>query len=334
MTLGRTLFAIDSHTAGEPTRIVVGGIPRIPGRSMAEKQEYFKSNFDYLRGALMREPRGHKDMFGALLVEPANNKADFGVLFMSCTTHNYMCGHASIGIAKVAVETGLVDVVEPVTKVTLDTPSGLVESYVGVEHNSVKSVTVRNVPSFIYKSTTIDVPEIGEIPIDIAFGGIFHAIVSSEDIRIRVKPENIQKLREAGDQIRRAVSTQIKTVHPERSYINETKDVRIYDKPMHPKADAKVVVITGEGQVDRSPCGTGTCAHMAMLFSKGKIGLNEKITHESIIGSLLEGKLIARTKVGKHDAVIPEITGNAYITGICTFILDPEDPMKYGFLVE
>ena len=332
MRFDRMITAVESHTAGEPTRVVVGGIPHIPGRTMMEKREYFQNHLEHIRKALMHEPRGHKDMAGAIITAPVSEGASFGVLFISGTTYEYMCGHGSIGVATVAVETGMVTPVEPVTKVTFDTPAGMVTGYVNVNNGTVRSVTIRNVPAFLYKSTSIDIPNAGSVPVDIAFGGNFFPIVDARNIGVKVEPKNILELRRIGTTVRRAVSEKVRIEHPENPRINEILDVRIYDKPVTPGAHARVVVITGDGeQVDRSPCGTGTCAHMAMLYSKGQLRLNEESVHESIIGTIFKGKLIGTTNVGDYQAVVPEITGSAYITGISNFTIDPNDPLKYGF---
>jgi proline racemase len=325
---------VDSHTEGEPTRVVVGGIPKVPGKTMAEKLDYFKKNFDHIRTSLMQEPRGHMAMFGALLISPANEEADFGVLFINGATYEYMCGHGSIGVATVIVETGMVEVKEPITTITLDTLAGTVKAYVHVAEGAVKSVTIRNVPSFHYKSTVIDVPGIGKTPMDISFGGNFYPIINAKDIGVKVDINNSAKLAKIGLDIRSAVNKEVKVQHPEKHYINKVKEVRIYDEATHPEAHSRNIVIFGDGQIDRSPCGTGTSAHMAVLHSKGKLKLDEESVHESVIGTIFRGKLIGTAKVGEYDAVIPEITGNAYITGFHSFVIDPKDPLKHGFRLQ
>ncbi|MGB9838973.1 proline racemase [Thermovenabulum sp.] len=334
MRFEKMIYAVDSHTMGEPTRVVIGGIPAIPGKTMAEKKEYLEKNMDHIRRALMHEPRGHRDMFGSIITSPVNPEADFGIIFMDGGGYLNMCGHGSIGAVTVAIETGMVKPVEPVTYVKLDTPAGLVEARAEVENNVVKSVTVRNVPAFLYKSDVeIDVAGIGKIKADISFGGSFFAIVDAKQLNIKVKPENVDEIIKIGMAIKKAANEQIRVQHPEKEHIKTIDLVEIYDETDNPNAHLRNVVIFGDGQADRSPCGTGTSAKMATLFAKGKLSLNQPFYYESIIGTIFKGELVAETTVGPYKAVIPEITGNAFITGFNQMVIDPEDPVKYGFLL-
>jgi len=330
----RTIVTVESHTAGEPTRIIIGGIPRVPGRNMMEQKEYFRQNLDFLRTALMQEPRGHRDMFGAFLVAPCNDEADLGVVFMDSDGYADMCGHGSLGTMTMAVETGMVEAVEPITKVNLDTPAGLVRGEVAVRNGSVESATLHNVPSFLYKSISLRVPEIGKVPVDIAFGGNFYALVSAEDIGIEIGLKNSAELTRAGVMIKETVNREIKIEHPEKPEINQVFGTRIYDgKPTHPEAQVRNFMVLGDGYVDRSPCGTGTSAHIAMLYAKEQLKLNESVVHESIIGTTFSARASAEVMVGDYQAILPEITGRAFITGMCTWAIDPADPVKYGFLL-
>jgi len=330
----RTIVTVESHTAGEPTRIVIGGIPPIPGRTMIEKKEYFKQNLDFLRTALMQEPRGHRDMFGALIVAPCNEEADLGVVFIDGDGYADMCGHGSLGTMTMAVETGMVKAVEPITKVNLDAPAGLVKGEVAVRNGSVESATLHNVPSFLYKSTSLKIPEIGEVPVDIAFGGNFYALVSAEDIGIEIDLKNSAELTRAGVMIKETINREIKIEHPEKPEINQIFGTRIYDeKPIHPEAQVRNFMVLGDGYLDRSPCGTGTSAHIAMLYAKGQLKLNESVVHESIIGTTFSAIATAEVMVGDYKAILPAITGRAFITGMSTWTIDPADPVKYGFLL-
>lgn len=334
MRFSRLIYAVDSHTMGEPTRVVIGGVPHIPGKTMAEKKEYLEKNMDHLRTALMHEPRGHRDMFGSIITSPVNPEADFGIIFMDGGGYLNMCGHGSIGAVTVAIETGIVKSAEPITYVKLDTPAGLVQARAEVKDNVVKSVTVRNVPAFLYKADAeIDVPGIGKVKTDIAFGGSFFAIADAKQFNVKIVPENIDVLIRIGMAIRRAANEQIKVQHPENEHIKAIELVEICDETENPKAHLRNVVIFGDGQADRSPCGTGTSAKMATLHAKGKLGLKEPFYYESIIGTVFKGELVEKTNVGPYEAVIPEITGNAFITGFNQFVIDPEDPAKYGFLL-
>jgi proline racemase len=334
MKFSRLILTIDVHTAGEPVRVVAGGIPPIHGRTMAEKKKYFIDNFDNVRRVLMFEPRGHKDMYGVVLTEPTREDCDFGLIFLDSSGCHDMCIHGTIGVAKVLVETGLVQPREPITEIGLDTSAGFVKVMAKVEEGAVKEVTVRNVPSFVTHSDfKVNVPEVGFITIDLAFGGNFFAIVDANDLGVKVETQNIGKLVELGVKIREAVNQGIKVEHPLNKHIKDVKLVEICDEPKDPKATYRNAVIFGLGQLDRSPCGTGTSAKIATLYSKGLLKVGEQIISESIIGTHFKGKILSEAKVGKFKAVIPEITGQAYITGFHQFLIDPIDPVKEGFLI-
>ena len=332
MRFTRTLMAIDSHTMGEPTRIVVGGVPHVPGKTMADKRAYLEEKMDHIRTSIMHEPRGHRDMFGSILTSPINDDADFGIVFMDGGGYLNMCGHGSIGAVTVAIETGIVPAVEPETNVTFDAPAGLIKARAAVEKGVVKSVTIRNVPAFLYKEdVTVDVPGLGKIKMDISFGGSFFALVDVKELGLKVCPQNVDQLVKAGMAIRDAANEQIHIEHPELKHITTIDLVEIYDQPTHPEAHYKNVVIFGDGQADRSPCGTGTSAKMAALYAKRKLALNQEFVYESIIGTLFRGRLVETAQVGEFAAVVPEITGSAYITGFNQFVIDPNDPVKHGF---
>lgn len=332
MNISRSIIAVDSHTMGEPTRVVTGGIPNIPGNSMPEKKEFLKKNMDHLRRAIMLEPRGHDDMFGSVITAPTVPEADLGIIFMDSGGYLNMCGHGTIGAATVAVETGLVKVTEPETEVVLEAPAGIVRARVEVKGGRAKSVTFRNVPAFLYdKDIEIEIRPYGKVKIDIAFGGSFFAIVKAADLGVTVCKDEIYKLVDIGVKIREQANTAVRVLHPERPHINTIDLVEISDTPSHPEAHAKNIVIFGEKSVDRSPCGTGTCAKMADLYFKGELDIGSDFVHESILGTLFTGRLVEKAKVGDYDAVVPQITGRAFITGINHFMIDDEDPLKYGF---
>lgn len=336
MILGKTIYTIDSHTAGMPTRIIVGGIPYLPGDTMTRKAEYFRDNFDYIRTALFQEPRGILRGVGALITTPANSGAQLGVIFMDSKYQLiHMCGHGSIGVVTAAIEFGMVDAVEPVTTVVLDTPAGLVTGYAKVQGGCVESVSIHNVPSFLYKSTVINIPNVGSIPVDVAFGGEFFAIVAANNIGANVDRKNASQLSELAMTIKGAANSQITVKHPQKP-VSSIDAVRICNKPTKHGTHIKNITVFEEGDkgIDRSPCGTGTSAHLAALYAKGQIKLNQEYIHESIIGTTFKGKVVSQTKVNGFDAIITEITGSAYTMGINTLILSPNDPMKNGFLIE
>jgi proline racemase len=328
----RMINAVDSHTMGEPTRIITGGVPVIPGNTMPEKKEYLEKHLDYLRTAIMLEPRGHNDMFGSIITAPTLPDADLGIIFMDGGGYLNMCGHGSIGAATVVVETGIIPMVEPYTYLTLEAPAGLVKAKVKVENQKVKEVSIQNVPSFLYmENVQVDVPELGKITFDISFGGSFFALVKSTDLDIDICPENAQKLCNVGMKILHAINASIPVQHPLLPHINTVDLVEIYGPAKNPKATLQNVVVFGEGQVDRSPCGTGTSAKIAYLYAKGHLKKDEEFVYESIVGTMFKGKVLEEVQVGEFKGVIPEITGSAYITGFNQFVIDEEDPLKYGF---
>lgn len=332
MKFSKLIFAVDSHTIGEPTRVIIAGIPNIPGNSMMEKKIYLAKELDYVRKFLMLEPRGHRDMFGSILVPPSNPLADLGVVFMDTRGYLNMCGHGVIGTVTVALEMGFISMKKKITEVILDTPTGLVKAQAKISHDRVEEVTFQGVPSFVFKTDhKILLPEIGEINIDVAFGGNFFGIVSAKDLGIKVERKNISKLISLGMILREELNKNIKVVHPENKYIDSIDLIEIYDLPTDPEANLKNCVIFGEGQVDRSPCGTGACAKLAVLYSKGKIKINEEFVYESILGTKFKGFINNETKIGNFPAIIPKITGSAYITGLQQFVIDENDPLKHGF---
>lgn len=334
MIFSRSIHAVDSHTMGEPTRIVIGGINAIPGKTMPEKKAYLEKNLDHVRTGIMLEPRGHNDMFGSILTQPCSDEADLGIIFMDGGGYLNMCGHGTIGAMTVAVETGMIPKVEPITKVVLEAPAGLVYGDVRVENGKVKSVSFNNVPAYYDRKETIDLPGYGKIEFDIAFGGSFFAILHAKQLNLKVEPKNAQKLCEVGMQIRDIINKEIKVQHPTLEHIKTVDLVEIYDEPTHPDATYKNVVVFGQGQVDRSPCGTGTSAKLATLHAKGELKEGEKFVYESIAGTLFEGEIVGKTKIGDQDAIIPRITGAAYITGFNHFVFDDEDPLVDGFILK
>jgi len=318
---------------GEPTRIVTG-VPSLKGNSMVEKKQYLVDNMDYIRTLLMHEPRGHKDMFGAIIAQPCAEGADLGVIFMDGGGYLNMCGHGTIGTVTAAIETGMIDVVEPITEVVLDTPAGLVKARATVSDGLVGEVSFVNVPSFLYKGDVeIDVPKVGKLTVDIAFGGSFFALVRAKDLNVEIVPENASQLVRLGLKIRKAVNEQIDMQHPILSRIKTCDLVEFYDESVSKEADARNVVIFGDGQIDRSPCGTGTCAKLATLYAKGEIKEGETFVYESILGTKFKGKIIDTMSLDDYNAIIPEITGSAYITGFNKIVIDERDPVKHGFIL-
>lgn len=329
----KTFLAVDSHTMGEPTRIIVQGFPCLKGKTMMERKKFLEKNYDHYRTALMLEPRGYRDMFGAVITEPISDEADLGVIFMDSGGYLNMCGHGSIGTATVAVETGLVKSVEPYTNLILETPAGIIRTKVKVKNGRAVDVSILNVPAFVYKENLkLEIEGYGKILFDISFGGSFFALVDTEKLGIEINQHNLDLLIDLGMKLRKKINESVKVSHP---YLDiKTVDlVEFYGKPDNSKANLKNVVVFGDAQVDRSPCGTGTSAKLAYLYKKGKIRIGEEFIYESITGSMFKGIPTKEVKVAGRKAIIPKITGSAYITGLNKLILNKYDPQEYGFLV-
>ncbi|MFL5862704.1 MAG: proline racemase family protein [Solirubrobacteraceae bacterium] len=328
MATGRSYEAVDSHTEGMPTRVIVGGVGELPGASMLERKLRLERDHDEIRRLLMNEPRGHGAMSGAILQQPCRADADWGVVFVEVSGYLPMCGHGTIGVATVLVETGRVPVTEPETIVRLDVPAGLVIARVQVAGGKALSVTITNVPAFVHE---LNCEAIG-ICYDMAFGGNFYAIADAGAVGLRVAPENAPALIAAGLELMAAVP---EPVHPENEAIRGCHHVIWTDAPdpAHPGADGRAATAIHPGWVDRSPCGTGTSARMAQRHARGLLALGAPFVHESIIGTRFTGRLVEETTVAGRSAVIPEITGRAWITGVGSYILDPTDPFPGGFRV-
>jgi len=325
---------IDAHTEGEPLRIILSGYPELKGKTILEKRTDAQNHHDELRKTLIWEPRGHADMYGAIIVEPDSTGADFGVIFIHNEGYSTGCGHAVIALTKVFVETGLIPMNEPETEVKMDVPSGFIKSYAKVKNGQVTGVRFENVPSFIQSlDTEVDVPGLGMIKYDLAFGGAFYAFVDVAQLDLDCKSEYQNQLIETGMKIKHAVMDSVEMVHPlelDMSFLYGTIFTGVSKDPNH---HSRNVCIFAEGEVDRSPTGTGVSARAAILHAKGEIKVGESIIIESIIGSTFSVKVVATTTFGHYDAVIPEVSGNAYITGKNTFWIDQEDPLKDGFIL-
>lgn len=334
MRFDRMISTIDTHTAGEPTRNIIGGIPYIPGKTISEKMLYMRDNLDWLRTMLMFEPRGNSVMSGAVITQPCDPNADIGVIYIEVGGYLPMCGHDTIGCATALVEAGIVAVEEPVTKLVLETPAGLVNVSVQVKDNMAKSVTFKNIPSFLYASeVTVNVPGLGEIKTDIAYGGNFYAIVEASSVGLELLPENAEEITDMGKRIRKAVNSQLEVQHPEKPFIKGLTHVEFYGPPTHPDAHVKNAVVIPPGSIDRSPCGTGTSAKIATLYAKGQLKKGEQFVHESLIGTIFRARVVDEARVGDISAVVPEVTGSAYVTGFHHFVVDPDDPLKEGYLL-
>ena len=328
------ITTIDTHTEGEPLRVITQGFPEIKGNTILERRRFVKQNYDHLRTALMWEPRGHADMYGCILTPPVTSNADFGILFLHNEGFSTMCGHGIIAVTKVAIETGLISITSPETRIQIDTPAGLVISYARIENNQVKSVYFHNVPSFVLElDAEVDVPEIGKVKYDLAFGGAFYAYVNAEDFGLVCNPENYQQLIEKGMYIKRAIMKNREIVHPFEKDLNFLYGTIFIGPPVNNNADSRNVCIFAEGEVDRCPTGTGVSARMAIHYARGEIKVGEPMVIESIIGSQFTACVKEVTSFGPYQAVIPEVEGRAFITGKHEFLIDPDDPLRNGFML-
>jgi proline racemase len=349
-----TIQTIDAHTAGEPLRLIVSGFPSVRGKTILEQREYVRKKHDALRRALMLEPRGHADMYGALLTPPEHEGSHAGVLFMHNEGYSTMCGHGVIAVTKIALERNLIVLpreADGSVRLTLDSPAGpiavsaqtVVAQGFSPAHIRVTSVAFRNVPSFVlHVSLPIRVGT-RNVNVDVAFGGAFYAIVDSEAVGIPIVPERLADLRRVGMEIKHAVEKAVKVEHPQEPQLRGIYGTIFTGQPSNESADLRNVTIFADAEVDRSPCGTGTCAVMAVLFEMGLLGRDQVFTHESIIGTRFRGRVVEEAPLSTPNSklqtpnemstIIPEIEGEAYITGENTFIIDEEDPLKYGFRI-
>jgi proline racemase len=337
-TNGGPIRVVDSHTEGMPTRVVVDGIGTITGTSMLERRATFEAELDHLRTFLMFEPRGHAAMSGAILQPPTRDDADVAVLFIEVSGCLAMCGHGTIGVATVLVDEGLVPVTEPITRVRLEVPAGLVTADVEVEGGRARAVTITNVASFVHATEVeLDVPGVGPLTVDVAYGGNFYALVPAERLGIPLEPAREQDLIRVGMAVISAADAHVAPVHPQDDRIRGIEHLVVTAPGDRRGAeldpvDGRSATVIHPGWIDRSPCGTGTSARMALLHHRGELALDTPYVHASFIGSRFEGRLVATTTVGQRAAVIPTIRGRAWISGRSEFVLDPTDPFPAGFL--
>jgi proline racemase len=353
-----SILAIDSHVGGEPARLVVGGLPPIPGQTVNDKRLYLSENLDEVRLRLTREPRGHRDMFASILTEPESDAAAFGLVYMDARRYPYLCGHATMAAVSALIELGLIEVQLPETHVVVDTPSGPWRTTARVRERPasplrqntsgddpcrepgrpagvvVDSVTIRPEVAFAYLlDQPLDVPGLGRIQVDVSFTGGFFVMVPIDQIGLELKPENAPRLASLGMSIMDAASVQLSVRHPQRPYINTIDVVEFFDSTEHANGRGKNFVVFGEGHVDRSPCGTGTCAKMALLHRRGELALGQPFVNQGLMGTTFNARVVRETSVADLPAIIPEVSGTAYLTGLHRFVLAPGDPFPEGFLL-
>lgn len=328
MRPGRILTIIDTHAVGHPARVVTAGLGPIPGRTMNDRFEYFRGNYDHLRRLVCWEPRGNEASAAPFLIAPISPEADAGVIFSEVGGYVTMCGHATIALCSALVTLGMVKVTEPETVIVLDTVAGTVRAGVRTEGTRACHVTIRNVPSFVWKAgVELDVSGVGTVVMDIVYGGNFFAIVWAPDLGVGVTPDSARRLMWLGERIRDAVNARYEIVHPENPAIRGVTLVE-FSAPAVGDADLRNAAVYPPLTIDRSPCGTGTSAKMASLWARGELELGETFCHESIIGSRYWGRLVERTQVGEYAAVVPEITGSGYVDALRYVVVEQDEMMR------
>jgi proline racemase len=346
MRLARMIQAVDAHACGEPGRVIVGGVLDVPGRTMFEKMQYLQNHADGLRKLMLREPRGYPAANCNLILRPTHPEAAAGYVIMEQTEYPGMSGTNTICVTTVLLETGMVPMREPVTELTLESPAGLIHVQAQCAGGKVQQVTFRNVPAFaVHLARPIEVPHLGTVIVDVAYGGMFYVIAEAAPFGLRLTPDEGREIVRVGEMIKAAAQEQLPVEHPTQPGFKGVTIAILTAPPTRPEAHSKnaVIVSTGQldwdrpatwtGAIDRSPCGTGTCARMATLHARGELCLNEDFHHEGILGTIFTGRLIEETVVGPYPAVIPTISGRAWITGFCNYVLEEDDPFPEGFTV-
>ncbi|HEV2616584.1 MAG TPA: proline racemase family protein [Candidatus Acidoferrales bacterium] len=346
MQFSRMISAVDAHACGEPGRVIVGGVPDVPGKTMFEKKLYLENHADGLRKLMLREPRGYPASNCNLILPPTHREADAGFVIMEQVEYPPMSGTNTICVVTVLLETGMIPVRGRTMRLKLDTPAGLIEVEAEIENSKVIRVTFQNVPSFaVHLDAPIEVQGLGTVKVDVAYGGMFYVIADAEPLGVRLVPDEGRDIVRIGEMIKAAALQQLPVAHPENPAISGITIAQLSAASANPEIHRKnaVVVSTGEldwnrpsswtGALDRSPCGTGTCAKMAALHAKGALRLHQDFIHEGILGTTFTGRLIGASRVGPYPAVIPTISGRAWITGFSQYVLEGDDPFPEGFTV-
>lgn len=328
------IASIDAHTAGEPLRVLIRGYPELPGDTILDKRQYAREHLDDLRKALIWEPRGHADMYGCIMTEPVTPDGTLGVLFLHNEGYSTMCGHGIIGLAKVALDTGMIviDGDDPVIK--MDTPAGRVTAFATRENGAVVEVAFHNVPSYVYTlDQYMQIPGLGKVRYDVAFGGAFYAFCRAEDFGLKLTPDDFRQLIEIGMQIKIAVMENLPIEHPFEPDLGFLYGTIFIGEPHSTGHHSRNVCIFANGEVDRCPTGTGVSARAAIHHARGELEINEPFIVESILGTCFTGEIVKITQFGPYQAVIPKVTGSAHITGRNEWLIDPQDPLRDGFIL-
>ena len=326
------ITTVEMHTCGEPLRIYTSGLPEIKGDTVIEKRRYFREHYDHLRRGTIWEPRGHADMYGAVITP--SRDADADVFFLHNEGYSTMCGHAIIALTKFAFETGMVTARGPAPEIVFNVPAGKVYARPLIENGQVRESSFRNVPSFVYlRDENVNVPGLGTVRFDVAYGGAFYALVDSEELGVRLAAEDYPRLIDYGRRIKRAVAANFPIEHPSEADLSVLYGTIFTGPAEQPDHHSRNVCIFAEGEVDRSPTGTGVSARAALHYAHGELALNQKIVIESNVGSVMSVQAVEVTRFGRHEAIIPEVTGTASFTGRNEFYFDPDDPFREGFIL-
>jgi len=327
-----SIKTIDMHTGGEPLRVILDGFPEVHGNNILEQRNYIRTNLDHLRTALMFEPRGHADMYGVVVTE--SDVADFGVVFMHNEGYSTMCGHATIAISKLAVESAWVEVTEPETKLLIEAPCGVLTAFVTVKNGKAGSIRFLNVPSFVVElDAEVEVRGLGKVKYDLAYGGAYYAFVDANALGIPCTPDYYRELIQKGMDIKRAVAKSRTIAHPLEPDLSFLYGTIFIGGPISEGVDSRNVCIFAEGEADRSPTGSGVSGRVAIHLKRGELAIGETMKIESILGTRFDCKVVEEVQYQGIDAVIPEVRGTAYVTGKNEFLIDPKDPLKEGFIL-
>jgi proline racemase len=327
------IVTIDSHTQGEPTRLLINGVGSLPGSTIKAKRDYFESRYDQVRMLLTREPRGHRGIMAAVVTAPVSPQSQFGLFYMDARRYPYLCGHGTIGAVVTLIETGILKAESGDAVITVDTPSGPLETHTRIRNDHVESVAIEMVPSFVFKSgCELEIAGFGKFPVDLVCVGGFFAMASAQSVGLELVPENREQLIRLGMAVIEAANRSFRVYHPERPEVSTVDVTQFYDDD--PKTGiGKSVVIYGESNMDRSPCGTGTTARMTLLHHQGKLDTGQIFKNTGPLGTVFEGQIVKRQSIGKFDGIIGQFRGNAQITGYHQFVVDVEDPFPEGFLI-
>jgi len=328
------ITTIEAHTAGEPLRVLTSGFPDLPGDTILAKRRFARENYDKLRTALMWEPRGHADMYGCIVTEPVTSDGDLGVLFIHNEGFSTMCGHGIIGLATVALSTGMIDMPGDRPVIKMDTPAGRVTAYAKRKGGIVTAVSFHNVPSFVYAlDQVVEVPGIGAVHYDVAFGGAFYAFCRAEELGVSLTPADYRKLIDVGVRLKKAVMASLPLAHPFEEDLGFLYGTIIVGEVHDPAHHSRNVCIFADGEVDRCPTGTGVSARAAIHYARGELALDQPFVVESILGTTFTGKVVDEVQFGPYQAVVPEVTGSAHICGRAEWLVDPADPLRDGFIL-